>query len=462
MILVFTQKVSNSLHYILKEIFVNQCQMQVEITQSESHYLQSSSPIKIYYTENEMIDFEGHWVPNSNFLFTEDFSKINLTTDLPIGLVEFPKSEIIDNAYQNICNILQIENELKSHTTHSLRKVYFPITSPIGFDVFAHVFALIANIEETLKQQKTRITDSQGRFDASKLNFVEANMHLLPMADIAIEHLINYIGIRPSKEKKLTIIPTADVDQCYQFQGKKFTTFLGGGLLHPSTLADRIKFIFNREDQFKPSVTLKSILGANNNSRIFWLCNEKTTSKNKQISRGNKLFQTEITGSKEYAQVGYHPSFQIENTENIYAEEKLWLEEISGTNICNSRQHFLNFKLPETYSILEKIGITDEWSMGFAHCVGFRNGTTKPVKWYNILQQKETNITVHSFSIMDVTCKNYLKLNSFYANHLATSIKQIIQYNNGNFCFIIHNESMSEIDGWKNWKNTFTSWASNI
>ncbi len=462
MILVFTHKVSNSLYYVLKEIFVNQCQVNFEITQSQSHYLQSSSPIKIYYTENEMIDFEGHWVPNSNFLFTEDFSKINLKTELPIGLIQFPKSEIMDNAYQNICNILNIDNELKINTTHSLRKVYFPLESKLGFDVFAHVFALIANVEETLAEKTAKNTDLHGRFDASKLTFVQEKMHLLPMADIAIQHLFNYIGLCPSKEKNFSIIPTADVDQCFQFKGKGFITFFGGAIFHPSTLADRMKFILKREDQFKPSITLKSILGGNKNSRIFWLCNEKTTSKNKQISRGNTSFHLEITESQQYAQVGYHPSFQHENLEITYREEKQWLEQTLGMKICSSRQHFLNFKLPQTYTVLENIGITDDWSMGFAHCIGFRNGSSKPVKWFNVLEQKETDITVHSFSIMDVTCKNYLKLNSFSANSLATSIKQIIEEINGNFCFIIHNESMSESDGWKGWTNTFKSWASNI
>lgn len=462
MILVFTHKVSNSLHYVLKEIFVNQCQTNFEITQSENHYLQSSAPIKIYYTEKKINDFEGHWVPNSNFLNTEDFNQINLLTDLPIGLVKFPKSQNVDNAYQNICNILHIQNELTGDSEHSLRKVYFPIESEIGFDVFAHVFSLIANIEETITPHNSENTDSQGRFDASKLQFVQNNMHLLPMADIAIQRLIQFTGIRPSKEKKFEIIPTADVDQCFQFQGKGILKFIGGGLLHPSTLTNRIRYIFKREDQFIPSITLKEILGRNKHSRIFWLCNQKQNSKNKQISRENKDLQNEIKESVHYSQLGYHPSFQNNDLEIQYREEKEWLEKISGMSIYHSRQHFLNFKLPETYSILEKIGITDEWSMGFSHSIGFRNGTTNPVKWFNVLQQKETNISVHSFSIMDVTCKNYLKLNSFSAIQLAISIKQIIQELNGNFCFILHNESMSETEGWKNWKNTFTTWASSI
>jgi hypothetical protein len=63
---------------------------------------------------------------------------------------------------------------------------------------------------------------------------------------------------------------------------------------------------------------------------------------------------------------------------------------------------------------------------------------------------------------MDVTCKNYLKLNSFYSIQLGEALKQIIQETNGQFTFIIHNESLSEKEGWKGWRKTFNSWASNI
>lgn len=463
MILVFTQKVSNCLHYVLKEIFVNRFHQQFEITQDQNHYLQASSDIKIYYTEYQISDFEGHWVPNSNFLFTENFQNLNIKKDLPTGIIQFPKNKTIDKTYDNICNILSIQNDLTTESeSFSKRRVYFPIDSHLGFDIFAHVFALIANVEECLLRSETMDSDKNGRFDTKNLNFVKQNMHLLPMADLAIERLREFIGLSPSKENNFCIIPTADIDQCFQFKGKSLKKFVGGGIKHPVTLWDRFEYLFTRKDHFAPSNDLFKYLEIQEKSRLFWLCNLKETEKNKQISRENTDLTLEIEQSKYHAHIGLHPSYQNFDQQKIYQEEKDWLEKTAKTNITHSRQHYLHFELPKTYIELESIGITDDWSMGFANTVGYRNGSSLPVTWFNIFDQKERNFTIHSFSIMDVTCKNYLKLNSFYSLQLGTLFKQIIQEINGQFTFIIHNESFSEKDGWRGWKKTFNSWASNI
>lgn len=461
MILVFTNKVSNSLRYILKEIIVNQLHQSFEITHNKSHYLQASADIKIYYTENQIPDFEGYWVPSSNFLFTENFTSIDPKNDLPIGIIQFPKNSIIDSALDNICKILSINNGLKNKTTEfSNRYVYFPISSPLGFDVFAHVFALIANVEESLIQFQKKHWDKHGRFETNQLNLVQNNMHLLPMADLAIQRLEQYLGLSPSKEKKFCVIPTADIDQCFQFKGKSLKKFIGGGIKHPSTIFDRIEYIFTGNDHFSPSKTVSSFLANNPKSQIFWLVNSKETDKNKQIPRENADFQREIERSKSCANLGIHPSYQNSNGNKIYQEEKNWLEHITNVNIEHSRQHYLHFELPKTYLDLESMGIKHDWSMGFSNTVGFRNGSSNPVKWFNIFDNKEHELSIHTFSIMDVTCKNYLKLNLFDSIILGNSLKQIIQQINGHYTFIIHNESFSEKDGWKGWRNTFNSWAS--
>lgn len=464
MILVFTNKVSNALHYVLDHIFSKTWGVPYEITQDENHYHSSQSKIKIHYTNTNFIDHEGHWVPNSNFLFTENFDGIHLKNDIPIGVVKFPKNKEIDEHLNRILEIISIDNQSinLNNISFSERNVYFPIESIIGFDVFAHVFALITNVEEVLLSTKPHETDEHGRLETSQLNFVKMGMHLLPMADIAILQLQEYLKIKPTITQKFEIIPTADIDQCFQFKGKSAKRFWGGFLAHPKTSWDRFKYLFTKNDKFTPSQTVQSILEQNPNSRIFWLCNEKTSVKNKQISRENLAFQNEIVLSKKYASVGVHPSFQNENHLSIFKEEKDWLETILGDSIEHSRQHYLNFELPKTYRILEKLNIQNDWSMGFSNTIGFRNGSSKPVEWFDILEHRKTKLNVHSFSMMDVSCKNYLKLNSFSAKQLNDSYKHIIESINGNFCFIIHNESMSETEGWKGWKKTFKSWASTI
>jgi hypothetical protein len=60
---------------------------------------------------------------------------------------------------------------------------------------------------------------------------------------------------------------------------------------------------------------------------------------------------------------------------------------------------------------------------------------------------------------MDVTCKNYLNLSDFISSEKGNQIKQELQIIGGSFCFIFHNESVSNTFPWNGWKNTIYNWA---
>ena len=100
--------------------------------------------------------------------------------------------------------------------------------------------------------------------------------------------------------------------------------------------------------------------------------------------------------------------------------------------------------------------------MGFNDNIGYRTGTSLPYYWFDISTNEKTNLIINPFVAMDVSFKNYLKTSSFQANQLGNLFKQSIKQYKGNFCFIFHNESASETDGWEGWKNTIISWASPI
>ena len=136
--------------------------------------------------------------------------------------------------------------------------------------------------------------------------------------------------------------------------------------------------------------------------------------------------------------------------------------QISKQEIVHSRLHYIHLTLPKTYQILEKMKIENDWSMGFNDNIGYRTGTSLPYYWFDISTNEKTNLIINPFVAMDVSFKNYLKLNSFQANQLGNLFKQSIKQYKGNFCFIFHNESVSETDGWEGWKNTIISWASPI
>ena len=73
------------------------------------------------------------------------------------------------------------------------------------------------------------------------------------------------------------------------------------------------------------------------------------------------------------------------------------------TRVTKSRQHFLAFELPTTYLKLIQSGILEDYSMGYASHLGFRAGICSPFRFYNLLEEKETDLVVYPFQVMDVT-----------------------------------------------------------
>lgn len=441
MILIYTHKHSKALRQMCDYISQNiDIEIQIsEITETQNH--EQFSQV-IQYLENPTEHKPGYWIPNSHFLDSFDIP-------IKVGPVNFPKNQILDNAAHQLANILRISPNpypISSHET-SIRYTYFPIPSDFGFDFFAHLYTCLHAIEETKIQQNQR--DQFNRVKSSDLLSVQSGMHLLPMVDISIDYFCEKLNI-PHSKPKFEIIPTADVDQCFQFKGKSILQFIGGALLHPSTIKDRILFLLTKKDKFQPSKTLESYLKSNNLSRIFWL-NPKYN---------HPFIKNEIIKSSNYAKIGFHPNLlETQNSSPIsqWQIELDNLKQIAGKNsITHSRQHYISMKLPETYMFLRDLNITDDWSMGYYDTIGFRAGTARNFPYF---LDNNSFITVHPFQIMDVTCKFYLNLKSFQAIILGDLFKQIIEECGGQFCFIVHNESLSKTQGWKQWNSTFISWA---
>ncbi len=463
MLLVFTHKVSHALNYVLEEIFSNHFHVKFEITNNLEYYQTSKNTLKIKYTTLNDSELEGLWIPNSEFLNInlKEINNINLFSK--IDWIPMKKVEIMDLTFIEMLKLLNLANDnFKLNEQYSIRPVYFSMKSEIGFDVFSHVFLLLSNIEEIILSKDSKNLDKFNRIQSNQLSSVKTQMHLLPMVEIAIDRLKEFLKLDGIQKREFQIIPTADIDQCFRFKGKPLYQIVGGAIKNPKSIVPRILSLFSKTDSFTPSETVQTILSQNPNSKIFWLCNNNQSKLNKQAKRSNLEFQNEILQSVKYSEIGIHPSYQLSKETEIYGEEKNWLAQISKQKIVHSRQHYIHLTLPQTYQILEKLNIENDWSMGFNDNIGYRSGTSNPYFWFDISTNEKTNLIINPFVIMDVSCKNNLNIHSFQAIQLGNLLKQHIQYNKGNFCFIFHNESVSETDGWEGWKNTIESWASHI
>lgn len=99
--------------------------------------------------------------------------------------------------------------------------------------------------------------------------------------------------------------------------------------------------------------------------------------------------------------IGLHPSYACWINRAQFVDEKRLLEAVIGQEVKRSRQHFLNFSIPHTISLLEEAGITEDHSLGFRSHIGFRCGTGFPYRLYNFEKERESTVTEAPLVIMD-------------------------------------------------------------
>jgi len=137
-------------------------------------------------------------------------------------------------------------------------------------------------------------------------------------------------------------------------------------------------------------------------------------------------------------------------------EEQLTLKRIVGKTISDNRFHFLKLRLPDSYRILIELGIQNDYTMGFADKIGFRAGTSRPFLWFNLSANRQTSLKIKPFSIMDVSLKNYNRLNLEEANEKVNLMINQLKTVDGDLRFIWHNSSFATSHGWYGWHELLT------
>jgi hypothetical protein len=173
------------------------------------------------------------------------------------------------------------------------------------------------------------------------------------------------------------------------------------------------------------------------------------------ISLENPYFIKLIKHIKTFAEIGLHPSYKSNFDFKLLKAEKNALENVIDDEVIRSRQHYLVSDMPNTYLNLSKLGIIEDYSMGYAHDWGFRSGTTHPYYFFDLKKNQKTKLKIYPLGLMDGTLKDYLKLNTSKAEVVSQEVISKYRTYNGTFVSLWHNHTISDSLEWKNWKSVF-------
>lgn len=339
----------------------------------------------------------------------------------------------------------------------------FPTSGDLNFDVFAASFFVISRYEEYLPYDE----DDIGRYTAECSKSSSGNLYKRPVVDIWRDVLWNMLVKKwpqlARKQRAFEKLATIDVDSAFAYCHKGLSRTLGGFARDFSrgdwkNMTNRIRCLTGSAgDPFKTYDYITSHIETSKIDLIFFFLLADFTKFDINVThRSEELRKLIRELSRKYI-IGIHPGIASHSSITRLQMEKQRLEEITG-KICHaSRQHYLKVNLPQTYRRLIEAGITDDYSMGYADDTGFRAGTCRPFKWFDLSNNTVTPLTVHSVMAMDATLNSYLNLTADEAIEHCSALMNEVKNVNGTFISIWHNDTLAERGIWKGWRRVWES-----
>lgn len=324
-------------------------------------------------------------------------------------------------------------------------------------DPFAAVFYILSRMEE----YGDFLHDEHNRFPANQSVLHQFGWLQRMVCERWSKAIIEFLNkaelIDNHYEKRaIKLVPTFDIDNVYAYKLKDGTRQLLSTMRdytqqNKKRLSER-KLVMKGElqDPFDSYSTIKEI-AQNFEVQIFWLLGDYSKF-DKNVSHVNRQHQELIQEMSKSCRIGIHPSYKSNSkTGQMRIEIDRLNAILHPQKVTQSRQHFLKFRLPTTYRELIHEKIEHDYTMGYASEVGFRAGTSRPFKWFDLQKNTTTELTIHPFAYMDGTLLEYKKLSIEESKILIESLFEEFANFGGEFIFLWHNETISNYGKWEGW-----------
>ena len=138
--------------------------------------------------------------------------------------------------------------------------------------------------------------------------------------------------------------------------------------------------------------------------------------------------------------IGVHPGYYTYLDFQRYRTEKNRLEQALGEVVHHARQHYLRFRVPDTWRIAVRAGIREDATLGYADMDGFRCGTAHSFPVFDILADEAIPIIERPLHIMDGTLKSYRNLTADEALRRMQKLAQRAAQVEGELHLLWHNK----------------------
>jgi len=379
---------------------------------------------------------------------------------------EEPKLNYSDFSFEGILQInpatVLFEDELLTYQPHQGSFKDMPcLQFEDRPDLLASIFYVLSRMEE----YNSAALDNMNRFKSSASVLSKFGWLQNPICDLWSQQFISFLENALKidlKAKKLPFIfqPTFDIDNAFAYKNKNNIR---------STLAVIKDALYNRKQRVRdrrmvrkglqkdPYDTYDQIMHICQKypqTKVFWLLGNYTKL-DKNLSHLNLAQQNVMTLFEKVTEIGIHySSLTSNNLQQMQTEAKRFMS-ITGFAPKANRQHYLMMTLPQTYKLLIKADILVDYTMGYAEQTGFRAGTARQFKWFDLQKNVITNLLIQPFAYMDGTLKEYLKLDPKQAIKRIQELFKAVETSGGYFTFLWHNETIGGYEQWSDYRSVF-------
>lgn len=252
-----------------------------------------------------------------------------------------------------------------------------------------------------------------------------------------------HIDIVYPENRRFALCITHDVDDVYPPLSHRILSS-AYCLMHSdlSTLYNQWSWIFKGRE-YSPYLNFKKIIDLEK------YYNAKSTFYFLTSNRDPKRFRYDIEdleGDLKFIadsgwDIGLHGGYYTYNDLNSMKEQKNKLEELINKEVIGYRNHYLRFKVPETWELLKKAGFKYDTTYGYNNMPGFRNGLCHPFRPYNLYTNKDIDIIEIPLNIMACALYKHAKSND-KAWEVTKALIDIVENNSGVLTINWHNDDL--------------------
>lgn len=100
-------------------------------------------------------------------------------------------------------------------------------------------------------------------------------------------------------------------------------------------------------------------------------------------------------------EIGLHGDVRAYYDPGELIRQKARLEKVLGKKVLGYRNHYLRFKVPDTWESLVSAGFRYDTTLGYNNAIGFRNGMCHPFRPFNLKSGKQMGILEIPLTVMD-------------------------------------------------------------